>query len=226
MNARLRQDIVRVDPAALLMAFEYLLQQAHTMQPVGECRVFDCRRRIRDLPVEPPEYLLVSIVVAFAMAAGEIGVRRGRRVQQRRIFNDDLVRRIAMADPELIRPLLVPRHAALSAEDLDLEPVLAAGGHLADSEGAARAVAQMDQDGAEVFGIDRYFVVVFRPQRLAGECFDGLLRLFASLMEDLQIGAKRGDLWPVRCWAISIQCEPMSPTTRSGPLAAFSMRQL
>ena len=62
----------------------------------------------------------------------EIREAGGMRIEQRRILDEDAVRRIPLPHPKLVGPLLVPGHALLRAENLELEAVLAARRHLAD----------------------------------------------------------------------------------------------
>ena len=127
------------------------------------------------------------------MTAREIGVGFGLRLEERRVLDDDLVGRVAMADPQLVGALLIPHHAALGAVDLHLQAVLAAGIHLAGGVGAAHAVAHAEHHRAHVLGIDRGLYVILRRKRLAGECLDRALGLLAGLMEGGHVGADAGD---------------------------------
>src|SRR5580704_11543801 len=78
-------------PTALLRAFGHFFQQLHPQQPILEGRIFHRRVRVRDARVEALEDLLVRIVVAFTVAAGEIGISGGLRIKQSWILHDDLV---------------------------------------------------------------------------------------------------------------------------------------
>ena len=85
---------------------------------------------------------------------------------------------------------------------------------------------KLHQHGAEVVGVDRHLVVVLRPQFLAGERFDatfGFLRVLWKVCRSQQRAVMRS---PVRCWIMSIQCEPMSAITRIAPFSFESSRQL
>ena len=62
----------------------------------------------------------------------------------------DLVRPVAVAQPELLVRLRVPLQRALGAVGLEPDPVLAAGAHLGDDERAARAVLEAQQHVREV----------------------------------------------------------------------------
>ena len=66
-------------PGSIRGAFEHFLEQFHSAHAIRECRIFHWRSRIRHARIKPPEHLLVRIVVAFAVAAGKIGERRGAR---------------------------------------------------------------------------------------------------------------------------------------------------
>src|ERR1700691_4222199 len=98
-----------------------------------------------------------------------------------------------MADPQLVGALLVPCYAGFGAVDFELETVLAAGGNLADGEAAASAVAQADQDGAEIVGVDGDLLVFGGVQVFSGEGFHRSVGALAGLVEGGEIGAQGGD---------------------------------
>ena len=155
--------------------------------------------------------------------AGQEGCRLAGAAHERRVADEDLVRLLAMADPELVWLLGVPRHGPGRAVDLVLERVLATSGELADGHRAAGAVLEAKQDHRGVLGAD-----VARD------------RLGVRSVEKVSTG-------PVGCWRVgmnvarsamtsvmrrpvvkairSSQCEPMSPTARSAPPSCGSRRQ-
>ena len=91
------------------MAFECGVKDCHLPQSIDELRVFGRIAWRANRSVEASEDLLEGVVVAFAVAAGKIGVAARLRLQQRRIFNEDLIAGVAVADPEFVGTLLVPR---------------------------------------------------------------------------------------------------------------------
>ena len=50
------------------------VEQAHSQQPVFECRIIHGRGRVRNAGVEAFEHLLVRVVVSFAVSARQIGI--------------------------------------------------------------------------------------------------------------------------------------------------------
>src|SRR4051812_16660156 len=99
---------------------------------VGERRVVGARLAGRDrgihLAVEPLERVGEALGVAGRVVAP--------------VAQLELVGPVAMADPQLLRRLRVPRERALGPVDLPAQPVLAAGRYLADGGDAARAAAE------------------------------------------------------------------------------------
>ena len=90
------------------MALQRGFEDGQLAQSVRELRIFGLRSRLPDRSVEAAEDLLECVVVAFAVAAGKVGVAAGGGLQQRRIFNDDLIAAIAMADPQFVGTFLIP----------------------------------------------------------------------------------------------------------------------
>ena len=60
---------------------------------------------------------------------------------------------VAVPDPQTVGPLLVEDQAALPAIDLDPDPVLPAGGDLADREGADDAGRGAEDEAGDVLGV-------------------------------------------------------------------------
>ena len=79
------------------------------------------------------------------------------------------------------------------AVDFELETVLPAGRNLADGESAAGVVAQADEHGAEIVGVDGDFVVFGGAQIFSGEGFHRSVRALAGFVEGGEIGAQGGD---------------------------------
>src|SRR5262245_4800634 len=103
----------------------------------------------------------------FLMTAGQVRVRPRLRVQERRIFLQNLVRTIAMADPQLVLVLLPPPQRRRRAADLEHEIVLVAGADLADREAPLRAVVEPDEDACEILDLDVDEIVrLVLPRRL------------------------------------------------------------
>jgi len=75
-----------------------------------------------------------------------------------------------MADPQFIGALLVPGNASLGAVDVYGEHIFSSGRHLADGECAARTIAQAQQRGAKVVGIDLDHFELVRFELLASKC--------------------------------------------------------
>src|SRR5580692_233248 len=152
------------------MALKHGIQDFQLAQSVGQLRVLRTRVWGRNGGVEAAEDLLESVVVAFAVAAGKIGVPAGFGLEQRRIFDRNLIAAIAVALPEFVGPLLVPRDRRLCAVDFDAEAVLASSRDLAGGDGSARALTglsahmpiHMKDDCAEVFSVYGRFNIVFR----------------------------------------------------------------
>jgi hypothetical protein len=143
--------------------------------------------------IEPAEHLLESVIVAFAMATRQVGVRSRFFGQKRRILQNHLIGAVALAQPQLIWFFLVPRAGSLGSVYFDRQPILAPRGNLTDGERAASALAQTQHDRAKVLGVDGHYVVIRGIQSLTGESFDRAFRTFARFMKGLQIGAQRRD---------------------------------
>src|ERR1022692_771430 len=135
------------------MALKRSVEDFQLPQPIAELRVLGVSARFSDRCIEAPEDLLECIVVAFAVAAGKIGVAARRRLEQRWILNEYLIAGIAMAGPEFVGTLLVPCNGRSCPADLNAEAVLASGGDLASSDAAARAPAHAEEHGTEVLCI-------------------------------------------------------------------------
>src|SRR5208283_354390 len=105
--------------------------------PVGKCRV----ERLRGAPAGPDvvvdraESLLEGVGEALVVAAGEVCEGRRGGVEQRRVADQLVVCRRALADPELVGRLAVPGERAFRARNLVADAVLPARGDLGDREG-------------------------------------------------------------------------------------------
>src|SRR5204863_8066444 len=126
--------------------------------------------------IEPAEYLLEGIIVAFAMAARQIGVRASFFGHQRWIFDHHLIGAVALSQPQLIWFFLVPRARSLGSVYFDGQPVLSPGGNLTDGKCAASALAQAQHDRPKVLGVDGHYVVIRGFQSFTGEGLDRALR--------------------------------------------------
>src|SRR6185437_3391915 len=87
-----------VHPGALFAAGEFGLEDVQLPQAVLELRIFGRRRGVFDRAVETAEDLFERVVVALAVAAGKVGVTARGLLHQRRVFDHDLIRRVAIAD--------------------------------------------------------------------------------------------------------------------------------
>ena len=97
---------------------------------------------------------------------------RCRTHQQRGILDHNLVGRIPVPDPQLIRALLVPGNAGLGPVYFELEPVLAACGHLTHGKRPTGPIAQLQQHAAVVVGVDRDLFSLYKRLLLRTERLD------------------------------------------------------
>src|SRR5690349_4044145 len=131
-------SMVNVDPPLLLVARQHCLDDADFRVAILERRevrrVLSRRLPRGDVPIEVAEEIARSVGIALRMAARIVreGTRHG--VHQRRILHQRLVRLVAVADPQMVRVLLVPRQRAPAPVHLDPLPVLAPRAHLRDDE--------------------------------------------------------------------------------------------
>ena len=149
--------------------------------------------------------------------------RSAERTHQRRVLQQDLVRALAMAEPDLVGLLGVPGDRAVRAVDLPLERVLPAGADLGNADRAARAVLEAQQDRRGVLGPDL--------------ALDGFADSALENVSTGPVGSRR--VWmnvarsamtlTIRCPVTKVirssQCEPMSPTARSAPPRSGWSRQ-
>ena len=97
---------------------------------------------------------------------------------------------VAVADPKLVRALLIPRHRRFGSVDLDAQAILSAGGTWL-AVMAPRVRSPMRKMTAPKSSVSNWgFYVIFRTQHFVREGFDGALGLFAGLVEGLQIRAQ------------------------------------
>src|SRR5208337_2270514 len=170
-------DWWNIGPPSCSMALELGVKDDQLPQSIGELRVFEGVARISNRSIEAPEDLLERVVIAFAVSAGKIGVGASRRLEQRRIFDHNLIARIAMPHPEFVGPLLIPCHRSSCAADLDAEPVFPSRRNLTRRNASPSPCAHPENHGAEVFRIDRGFDIIFGTKCLVRKSFHRLFRL-------------------------------------------------
>src|SRR6202789_200800 len=178
-----------IHPGSRVVTPECGVQNLKLPQTVGELWIVRLSSGRTDRTVEPPENLLERIVVAFAVATGKIGegARSGR--QQRWIFYENLIRGLAVAHPQFVRPFLVPSNGGFCPTDFDDEPIFTSGRNLADGSATPGAWAHAKEHRAKILSIHGGLDVILRTQWLVRECFHRLFRLFARLVKSLQIRA-------------------------------------
>src|SRR6185312_2279687 len=129
--------------------------------------------------VEAPEDLLERVVVAFAVSTRQVGVGTRRWQHEGRVLDLDLIRPVAMSDPQVVGTFAVPRHTRLRAVNLEPEIILAARAHLAGGETPASPLAHAEHHRAEVFGVDGH--VFGLPRGRGAKRSHRLLRTLARL---------------------------------------------
>src|SRR3954470_7694549 len=147
-----RRDL---DPAATLVAGERRIKHPHLPQPIVEMWIVTRRVVLCDRPVETAKQLCEGVTVAFGVPARQIRIGGRPRIEKRRIFQQDLVAAVPMADPQLVRALLVPCRRRACAVDFDRQPILAPGGHLTDGQRSSHGAAEMEKHAAVVFRVHR-----------------------------------------------------------------------
>ena len=140
-------------------------------------------------------------------------------VHERGVSEQELVRPVAMTDPELLGLLRIPRHGGGGAVDLVLQAVLAAGAQLRHGELAACPVLEAQQHGRHVLraDVDRHGV-----RRAVGrERLDGPRGAVADRDE-------RGEVGHHRLHALAGQerreVEPVGADVADGPEGAAALR--
>src|SRR5579885_2679475 len=106
---------------------------------VAEGRIAVARLARGDRTVDGAVQLAERVGEALGVARRQLRRRARGRAEQRRVPQERAVRRVARAEPQLLRPLAVPRERALRAVHLQPDRVLAAGRDLRDDTRAARA---------------------------------------------------------------------------------------
>src|SRR5947207_10487975 len=86
-----------VEPGVLGRTLEYSFHELHATESIDELCVLGGRGAIFYGSIEPAEYLLEGIIVAFAMAARQIGVRARFFGHQRWIFDHHLIGAVALS---------------------------------------------------------------------------------------------------------------------------------
>ena len=61
-----------------------------------------------DIGIDPEEKILQAVGIGLGMAAGIMGVTTGAFAEKGRIFHEQLIWLLAIANPHFIRPFLVP----------------------------------------------------------------------------------------------------------------------
>src|SRR5207302_5860164 len=77
-----------IHPGPAGIAGQRRIEDCELPQAVGELRICGRGRRVLNRLIEPAEDLFECIVIAFAMAAREVGERTRAWLEQRRIFQD------------------------------------------------------------------------------------------------------------------------------------------
>ena len=164
--------------------------------PVGEGRIRRSvgRRPEPDVGVDGAEERPEGVREALDVPGRE---RRGGppgRAHQRGIANEDLVRPISMADPQLVGLLGVPERGRRGAVDLVLQGVLASGAQLADGDRPAGAVLEPQQNRRHVLSGDVALERLGRALRREG--LHRTRRLAAGRDEGRQVCHHRADALP------------------------------
>src|SRR6185295_9896944 len=107
VRAFARLAAVDVDPAAGARALEHGVADQHLLVAIGKRGVARRRRGLTrgDVVVDRGERGAEGVGEALDVAAGQAGGISARRVHQRGVPDEHLVRAIAMADPQLLRRL-------------------------------------------------------------------------------------------------------------------------
>src|ERR1019366_7969537 len=106
--------VIDVKPGMATITLQLCFQNDQLTESIRELRILRFHTGIFDRRIEAAEDLLERVVIAFAVSAGEIGVRARAFLQQRGIFDNYLVARVPVADPQLIGPLLIPGDTRLA----------------------------------------------------------------------------------------------------------------
>src|SRR5690606_10589075 len=97
-----------VDPGLAAVALQDGVDEADGAEAVGEGgEVGLAGLPVADGAVDGEEVVLEAVGVALRVAAGVVGVRLRGRVEEAGVLDERLVRAVAAAEPQLVRPLLV-----------------------------------------------------------------------------------------------------------------------
>ena len=88
------------------------------------------------------------------MAGRQVRIAPRLGSNQRRVFQQDLIRRMAASDPQLVLALLEPAQRRRRAVDLEPQIVLVTGTDLADGHAALHAVVEPHEHHREIFAGD------------------------------------------------------------------------
>src|SRR5262249_45908163 len=134
--------------------------------------------------------LLEGVGEALIVPAGIIGKAPDVWLQQGRVAEQDLVRLVTVAQPQLVRTLAIPGERSLAAGDLIADAILAAGRYLRNRERAGCSTTERQQDRAVILRADCDRFRLGRLLGLALECLDRCLRALPGGQHGPEIGAK------------------------------------
>src|SRR5688572_33340949 len=87
---------------------------------------------VPDIAVDVEHDIAEGVAPRLLMTARQMRIGAGRRIEQRRILEQDAVGAVAMADPQFVLALLIPAQRAALAVDLEPKVVLVSRTQLAD----------------------------------------------------------------------------------------------
>ena len=145
---------VDVDPATLASAGGDGVTDEHLVVAVGEGGVRRSLRRMSGdhVRVDGSEQGAERVGEALDMAGRQGGRGPPGDAHQGRVSEQDLVRPVAVPEPQVIGRLGIPCGRAGRAVDFPLQGVLPAGADLRDGQRAAGTVREAEQDGRDVLG--------------------------------------------------------------------------
>src|SRR5262249_15826294 len=126
----------QLNPATALRALNERVTHHDVAVTIGEGREIRPRGKITAgyVAIERAETLLERVGVALGVAAGITADTARRFAQQRRIAQQQTVRPVAAAEPELLALFAVPRQRLALTGNLDADAVLAPRRNLRDPE--------------------------------------------------------------------------------------------
>ena len=148
--------------------------------------------------------------------AGSAAASRPAACHQRSVAGEGLIWPAAMAQPQLVRLLAVPRRGAGTAVDLVLQRVLVAGADLA-TRPSCRARRCRSAAGSWPHPRSGSRARPFSPNAPGRELSTGPSGMWRFLMNVAMSAMTSVTCRPVTNDVRSSQCEPISPTARSLP---------